>query len=115
MATHWRVRSDVRAAAETVRFKFGGSWNTYDDHPPGYHLDDTSTDHWSASGRGSPLDEHTGDAMVAWILGQHQVMPVRWLIWWSWWWRPGIGWAPYSGWQGNHGPGPDAHIHVTYA
>lgn len=53
--------------------------------------------------------------MVAWILGQHQVRPVMILIWWSWIWMPVTGWQPYNAFQGNHGPGPDAHIHVGYA
>ncbi len=103
-----------RAADEAVR-RFGGSWNTYEGHglypAAGEHR---TVDHWAAPGRGAPLPEHVGDAMTAWILGQHQIRPVLVLIWWSWIWLPGVGWRPYSGFQGNHGPGPDAHIHVGY-
>jgi hypothetical protein len=71
-------------------------------------------DHWGPGGRGSPLPESVGDAMVGWILGQHVVHPVRILIWYSWIWLPSTGWKPYSGYQGNHGPGKDSHIHVGY-
>lgn len=113
--THWNLVRHVQVAANEVMNKFGGSWNTYVDHglPPakGEHY---TVDHWGKGGRGMPLPEAMGDAMCAWILGQHQVRPVRILIWWSWWWRPGVGWQPYPGLYGPHGPGPDAHIHVGY-
>jgi hypothetical protein len=114
-STHHNVAAYVLTAAEEVRRKFGGSWNTYRGHglPPAQG-ERFTVDHWSAGGRGHPLEETQGDAMVAWILGQHQIRPVRILIWWSWLWLPGVGWRPYSGFQGNHGPGPDAHIHVGY-
>jgi hypothetical protein len=114
-ATHHRVVPHVRVAAEEVVRRFGGSWNTYHLHglPPakGEHY---TVDYWGVGRRGDPLGEHRGDAMCSWILGQHQVRPVRILIWWSWVWLPRVGWKPYSGFQGNHGPGPDAHIHVGY-
>lgn len=114
--THHRVVPHVRAAAEDVRTRFGGSWNTYEGHGLYPALGEAYTvDHWGGRGRGDPLPEAVGDAMVAWILGQHQVRPVQILIWWSWIWLPQVGWRPYSNFQGNHGPGPDAHIHVGYA
>lgn len=95
--------------------RFGGSWNTYFGHgSPSGHDEDQTVDYWGAGGRGDPLGEEQGDAMVAWILGQHQVQPVQILIWWSWWWRPMLGWYEYPGWGGPHGPGEDAHIHVVY-
>lgn len=106
----------TRRRAEDVRRRFGGSWNTYEGHglPPA--LGEARTvDHWGFGGRGVALPERMGDAMCSWILGQHQIHPVRVLIWYSWWWRPGIGWLPYPGLHGNHGPGPDAHVHVGYA
>lgn len=71
-------------------------------------------DHFGPAGRGDPLPEGVGDAMVAYVLGMHQRYPVRILIWWSWVWTPGGLWQPYSGYQGNHGPGSDAHIHIGY-
>jgi hypothetical protein len=113
--THWEVEWYVRERAERLCELSGGTWNTYVDHPPGYGLDSTSIDLWGPGGRGDPLDEAAGDAAVAWALGQHQIHPIAWLIWYSWWWRPRIGWMRYSGWQGNHGPGTDAHVHITYA
>lgn len=111
--THWNVEPHVRDKAEDVRARFGGSWNTYFDHPPGYGLDAISVDHWSASGRGAALGEHDGDAMVGWILGQWAPDEIQWLIWWGWIWTPDARWQPYEGWQGYH-RGPDAHIHITY-
>lgn len=113
--THWNVVPHVALLARDVVGRFGGSWNTYDRHGLRPAKGEAYTvDYWGAGGRGDPLPEATGDAMVAWILGQHQVHPVRILIWWSWVWYPGSGWEPYSGYQGNHGPGRDAHIHVGY-
>jgi len=114
--THWDVTAATRAAAEGVRERFGGSWNSYVGHGLHPALGESRTvDHWGRGGRGVPLDEHVGDAMVGWILGQHQIIPVKILIWWSYMWLPGVGWRPYDGFQGNHGPGKDAHIHVGYA
>lgn len=105
----------VRLHSEDIRRRFGGSWNTYVGHglPPA-RGERFTVDHWGPAGRGDPLPERTGDAMCSWILGQQEIIPVRILIWWSWIWLPGIGWRPYSGFQGNHGPGKDAHIHVGY-
>ncbi len=101
-------------AVETAR-RFGTSWNTYEGHGlspargPAY-----TVDYWGRRGRGDPLAESVGDAVVAWTIGQHQVVPLRILIWYSWVWLPSVGWRPYSGFQGNHGPGQDAHVHVGY-
>ena len=111
--THYDVRADVRRFAQDVVSRFGGSWNTYKDHPEGMNLDATSVDHWGNRGRGHPLLEHEGDAMVAYILGQTMFRPIRWLIWWGWIWTPKDGWLPYNGWQGLH-KDRDAHVHVTY-
>ena len=114
-ATHHNVVPHVLRQAREVVGKFGGSWNTYVRHglPPAKG-ERYTVDFWGRRGRGDPLPEAVGDAMVAWILGQHVVQPVRILIWWSWVWYPSTGWQPYSNFQGNHGPGPDAHIHVGY-
>lgn len=114
-ATHYRVTEATRQAATEVVRRFGGSWNTYVGHglPPA-RGEAYTVDFWAAAGRGYPLDEYRGDAMVAWILGQHVVKPVRILIWYSWIWLPSTGWKPYSGFQGNHGPGRDSHIHVGW-
>lgn len=114
-ATHWNVDSDVRGAAEDVRRRFGGSWNSYAGHgAPSGHSSRRVVDHWASGGRGDPLPEHVGDAMVSWILGQDQFPPhVAMVIWWGWWWRPGLGWKPYPGLHGNH-KGKDGHVHVVY-
>ncbi len=114
-ATHYDVEDYVRQAAEEVRGKFGGSWNTYVGHglPPAAG-ERRTVDFWHERGRGRALPEATGDAMCAWILGQHQIRPVRVLIWYSWWWRPYIGWQSYGGLHGNHGLGADSHVHVGW-
>ncbi len=114
-ATHHDVVAHVLTAARDVQRRFGGSWNSYVHHGLAPAKGERYTvDHWGSAGRGWPLNEATGDAMVGWILGQHQVRPVRILIWYSWIWLPGVGWKPYGGFQGSHGPGSDAHIHVGY-
>lgn len=111
--THYNLEPWVAAYANDLVRRYGGAWNTYEGHglPPG--LGEFRTfDVWNPGGRGVPLDVGRGDAIAAWVLGQHQVQPVRLLIWYSWWWRPLIGWQPYPGLHGNHGPGRDAHIHI---
>lgn len=114
-ATHWNVSDATRSRSVDIVRRFGGSWNTYVGHglPPA-RGEAWTVDFWNPGGRGDPLDEHRGDAMVAWILGQHVIQPVRILIWYSWIWLPSTGWRPYSGFQGNHGPGRDSHIHVGW-
>jgi hypothetical protein len=112
--THYKVSRNVLRAAEDIVGRFKCSWNTYYDHPEGYFLDSTSVDYWHPRGRGVPLAENTGDAIVAWVLGQRMYHEVRWIIWWGWIWMPTTGWMPYTGWQGMH-KGLDAHVHVTYA
>ena len=112
-ATHWDLRGDAYLVAQDVTARFGGSWNTYAGHGSlSGHSEHQTFDVWGG-GRGVPLDEATGDAMAAWLLGQHQVNPLEMLIWYGWWWRPFWGWEPYPGWGGNHGPGSDAHLHVV--
>lgn len=104
----------MRKRADDTIQRFGGTWNTYRGHgvPPAAG-ERRTVDFWER-GRGTALNEHRGDAMVGWLLGQHQVQPVKILIWWSYIWLPGEGWGPYSGFQGNHGPGKDAHIHIGW-
>jgi hypothetical protein len=113
--THWNVVPHVRSQAVDIAGRFGASWNSYELHglPPAKG-ERYTVDFWGPGGRGAPLREDTGDAICSWILGQHQIRPLRIVIWWSWIWLPNVGWKPYSGFQGNHGPGPDAHIHVGY-
>ena len=101
--------------ANDVIGRFGGTWNTYVDHGLYPAMGEMRTvDFWNEPGRGATLTESRGDQMTAWILGQNEVVPVLILIWWSWYWRPGYGWEPYAGYQGSHGPGPDAHVHVGW-
>lgn len=114
-ATHHNVAPEIARRAGSIARRYGASWNTYAGHglPPA-RGERFTVDFWGKGGRGSPLPESTGDAIVAWVLGQHVVIPVRILIWWSWIWLPTTGWQPYSGFQGNHGPGKDAHVHVGW-
>lgn len=113
--THWDVEPWVRNMSNDIARRYGASWNTYRGHglPPAAG-ERRTVDFWNPGGRGVALKEGSGDAITAWILGQHQVQPVKILIWYSWVWLPGAGWRPYSGFQGNHGPGPDSHVHVGW-
>lgn len=113
--TRHDLRPDVRAIAEDVCRRFGGTFNTYSGHgePSGHHHSQV-VDIWWKKGRGDPLPEAVGDAMVAWILGQYAGRGLRMVIWHSWWWRPEARWKPYPGLHGNHGPGADAHIHFVF-
>ena len=113
-ATHWTVRPDVRAFAEDVCSRFGCTWNSYDRHgAPSGHVSSQVVDFWWKGGRGDPLPEGVGDAIVAWVLGQRAYNGLAMIIWWSWWWRPSQRWKPYPGLHGNHGPGRGAHVHVV--
>lgn len=114
-ATSYDVVEHVRKAAQRASQVAPCSWNTYRGHglPPAKGERHT-VDYWAPGGRGVPLRQADGDALCSWILGQHVVRPVLILIWWSWVWLPSTGWRPYSGFQGTHGPGADAHIHVGY-
>lgn len=107
--THWDVRPYIRQWSEQIRAHYGTRWNTYRDHPPGYGLDAVSVDHWGKAGRGSPLDEHTGDQVALHIIGMHPVRPVRWLIWWGEMWTPTQGWTPDRSGYSHYD-----HVHVTY-
>lgn len=112
--TSYDLRPDVRAFAQDVISRFGGSYNTYLGHgAPSGHSHRQVVDFWWRAGRGDPLPESVGDAMCSWILGQRCGVGLRMIIWYSWWWRPGVGWKPYPGLHGNHGPGRDAHVHVV--
>ena len=112
--THHQLHGYVHEVAQDVVERFGGAWNTYDGHGElSGHSEHQTFDIWGEGGRGDPLPEAQGDAMVAWLLGQRELTPLALLIWWGWWWRPHIGWQPYPGWGGTHGPPYDAHIHVV--
>lgn len=108
--THYEVRPELERHANDIAARWQCSWNTYRDHPPGYGLDYTSIDFWGFNGRGEELGERLGDAITAWLLGQNEIIPIRWLIWYGWIWEPGVGWYEYHGWHGDH----TDHIHVTF-
>lgn len=108
--THWNVRADLYENAQAVSGRFGTTWNSYYDHPPGYNLDHRSVDFWGLNGRGDPLPEGVGDPLVAWVVGESVNITVQWLIWFGWIWTPEDGWSPYPGWQGTH----HDHVHVTF-
>lgn len=100
-------------AADTVA-RFGGTYRTYRGHPNDGGGEGYSVDYWGPGGWLDPLPEATGDEIVAWTLGQSEVRPVAWIIWYGWWWRPGVGWEPYTDSLDTHGPGREAHVHVSY-
>ena len=99
--------------ADTVR-RFGGSYRTYLTHPCEEKGEGSALDYWGPAGWLDPLDTGTGDPIVAWTIGQHPVTPVRYVIWYGWIWRPTTGWLPYPDLADQHGPGPEAHVHVCY-
>lgn len=109
-ATHWDVRRDVKAKANRMVELYGGSWNTYENHPQGYFLDDVSVDFWNDRGRGAPIPPTVGSKITSRLLQTRARFPIAWLIWEGKIWQPHSGWQDYSGWQGEHFD----HVHVTF-
>lgn len=109
-ATHWNVRPDVRRVAAHVAERYGCTWNTYYDHPPGLALDYTSVDFWGPRGRG----DHLGHKKRR-IISRY----IRHLDWgpaWRWsingrigWYPSGAHFVPPGGAEWNAG-----HVHITY-
>lgn len=109
-ATHWSVRPRIRRRAERLVRDSSSTWNTYEDHPQGYHLDDVSVDFWGNGGRGDPLPPRVGDRICQRLLNQRARLPVAWIIWEGKIWQPHTGWQIYNGWFGDHYD----HVHVTF-
>lgn len=108
--THYRVKPLVRRRANALVERYGGTWNTYLDHPTGYHLDDVSVDFWGEGGRGVPIGPARGQKIVDQLLATIQLTPVAWIIWRGRAWRPHTGWRDYPGWLGLH----MGHVHCTF-
>jgi len=110
-ATSWAVRPDVRAVAQTVSRKFGCSWNTYIDHPPGLGLDAVSVDFWGPGGRGDNLPPEKRRQIANYLKERTGFPRWRWII------------------NGNHGQYADGtrftppggplwnrgHVHITFS
>jgi hypothetical protein len=109
-STHWNVRADVAAIASRVRRRYGVTWNTYHDHPPGFALDNVSVDFWGPNGRGDELRTAKIQRMGRRILRMRERPAIRWIIAERRIWTPADGWRAYS-----YRPTWDrGHLHVTF-
>lgn len=108
--THYKVEERLYRRSSKLKTAYGGTWNTYYDHPTGYGLDSTSVDHWGPGGRGAPVSEARGQRIFMAIQRFAPTLPYRWLIW--------NGYIYYGNgtsetYDGLGGPHKD-HVHVTY-
>lgn len=109
-ATAWDVKPYVRVLATLVTHKFDCSWNTYDDHPPGYGLDDVSVDFWGMGGRGDFLSRRKRRRITRFLRHGQHVPAWRWIINGSKGYYPGGGtFVPRGGAEWNAG-----HVHITF-
>jgi len=109
-ATHWNVRRDVQSFAARVCRRFGTSWNTYSDHPPGMALDHVSVDFWGPAGRGDHLNGRKIRRMARRCLRMSERPAIRWMIAERRIWTPDVGWRRH-----DYRPSWDAgHLHITF-
>jgi hypothetical protein len=110
-ATHWNVRNDVQRVAVEVAARYGCTWNTYQDHPPGLGLDAVSVDFWDKGGRGDPLGATKRRRISRYIRTRSGGPPWRWVINGTRGYYPnGSTFRPPGGAEWNAG-----HVHVTFA
>ena len=108
--THWTVRPDVRQVADRVSRRFGASWNTYADHPPGMGLDAVSVDFWARGGRGENLGRLKRRRIARYLRRGSAGIPWRWIINGRRGYLPdGRRFTPPGGAVWNAG-----HVHVTF-
>lgn len=108
--THYRVRPDVARVANQVAARYGCTWNTYEDHPPGYDLDAVSVDFWGPKGRGDFLGPRKRRRISRYIRNRSGGPRWRWVINSTKGYLPGGGrFTPKGGAEWNAG-----HVHVTY-
>jgi hypothetical protein len=108
--THWNVRYDVRGFAARMVRHFGGTWNTYEDHPPGMGLDAVSVDFWGIGGRGDKLRSRRIRRMARRALHMEERPQIRLMIAERRIWTPAEGWHPH-----RYDPAwDDGHLHVTF-
>jgi hypothetical protein len=79
-ATHYNVTYQVRAVAERVANRYGCTWNTYLDHPPGLGLDALSVDWWGPKGRGDKLGRLKRYRITRYLRRSRSIPAWRWLI-----------------------------------
>lgn len=104
------VRSDVRRVAETVCARFGCTWNTYLDHPPGLGLDAVSVDFWNVGGRGDRLGPQKRRRITNYLKRRTGTPHWRWIINGQRGYYPGgQTFTPPGGAEWNAG-----HVHVTF-
>lgn len=109
--THYNVREDVHELAVQVAGRYGLSWNTYEDHPPGMALDHVSVDFWGPGGRGDMLGPKKRRTVSRHLRNRIRGPRWRWVINGNRGYYPGGGtFTPPGGAEWNAG-----HVHVTYA
>lgn len=109
--THWDVRPDVRRVANHVAARFGCTWNTYRDHPPGAGLDAVSVDFWDVGGRGDHLPRRKRRRITRYLRRRNGSPQWRWIINGGTGYLPGgATFVPFGGPEWNAG-----HVHVTFS
>lgn len=108
--TNWNVRPDVRRVANHVAARFGVTWNTYANHPPGLDLDEVSVDFWDLGGRGDHLPRRKRRRVTRYLKRRTGTPHWRWIINGRRGYYPsGATFVPPGGPEWNAG-----HVHVTF-
>lgn len=109
--THYNVLPIVRRVSDELVDHYGGTWNTYEDHPEPYWLDDISVDHWGPMGRGNPIGAVRGWRIARSIIRRNRLgLPVCYIRYRGRIWHPRSGWYRFN----PDGIGHYDHVHVTY-
>jgi hypothetical protein len=109
--THWNVLRQVKVLAQLLCTRFERTWNTYENHPYPYYLDDISVDFWGRRGRGSPVGRRAGRRIARALIHQHgHGIPICYIRWRGRIWHPRDGWRRFN----PDGIGHYDHVHVTF-
>jgi hypothetical protein len=109
--THYNVLNIPKRVANDLTARLGGTWNTYENHPFPYWLDDISVDFWGEFGRGNPIGRIRGWKVARELITRNQLgLPICYIRW------RGRIWHPKSGWYKFNPDGIDHndHVHVTF-
>jgi hypothetical protein len=108
--THYRVLPVLKRVADRIVSRVGGTWNTYLDHPTGYHLDDISIDFWGPGGRGDPIGRLRGWRVSRRLIRLNRKgLPICYIRWRHRIWHPRTGWYFFN----PDGISHDDHVHFT--
>lgn len=109
--THYNVQAALKFIAETICAALGCTWNTYENHPQPYWLDDISIDFWGRYGRGNPIGRLVGRRVTRRLIRQHKNnVPICYIRWRGKIWHPKSGWYKFN----PDGIGHYDHVHVTF-